>query len=327
LYRNRRFFLLGFCLLILFLEGSVRLAQPWLRRISPTYYYRQYMETLLRPSPVLVWEGIPGSEAQIANSAGRTLSYKRNSLGWREGEFAPFGAAVNGLVLGDSFSFGMGVAKEERFSEQLEQRLPGMNVWNQGEIGYAPDQYLLLAERWLPPFPWNFLVIQLSNNDLNDVAGHIWVAPHSTTGIPAELRAPPPYHWISGASELWNLFAYFALLEKEKRLSDEKLEDGLKRLLFSLRQTVVLAQARKVPVILLQASDWGEQAYGSRLAAAYREGVTALVKDLSIPLLEAKADAQGLLPFPDLHWTAHSHARAADLLLPELRRILSPKKK
>lgn len=322
--RAFRFAALGLALFLALLELAARLAQPYLARSVPAYYYAQYMRALLRESDTLIWEGVPKAQAEITNSLGKNIPYRLNQLGWRGKEFTPLNQPANALVLGDSFSFGLGVAEGERFVSLLEKSLPGISVWSPAQMGYAPDQYLLLAQRWLTAFPWAFLVVQLSGNDLVDIAGHEWLRPNSATGIPAALAPPAEHALFSEYSAAWNVAAHWWLLKKQKQLSPEALQRGLERLLFSLKQTLLLAKERNVSVVLLQASDWGEAAYGKDTAAAYHDGVRALAKEFSAPLVEM-AGAE-LLPYPDLHWTSASHKKAAEHLLTALKAVGAKKK-
>jgi hypothetical protein len=324
LKRRRSYALLALVAFAALLEGGARLAQPWLAARAPAYYYRQYLSALVTKSPVLVWEGKPNASAVIANPLGEKIGYRLNRLGWRDDEFVPFRKVGNALALGDSFTFGIGVAGEKRYTELLERAFLGLDVWNLGVMGYAPDQYLLLAERWLPPVPWRFLLLQLSNNDVADVAQHGWRGLNSATGIPSALEPPFSQSLVSGFSEAWNLVAYFALLRGE-RLPEARLEDGLRRLLFSLRETAKLARARQVPLLVIQATDWGEPAYGAKIAREYRDGVIALAREQGFGLMEAAPEE--LLPPPDLHWTAAAHHHVAEKLVPAVREILFPPKK
>lgn len=304
-------------------ELGARLAQPFLTAHFPAYHFRRYLSALAQKDPVFGWVGKPGAHAEIRNSLGVAVDYRLNHLGWRDKEFNPIEMVGNALVLGDSFSFGLGVEQADRFSEKLESYYRGLDVWNLGVIGYAPDQYLLLAERWLPPIPWKFVLVQLSNTNVADVAGHTWRGIHSATGIPAALEPPFSHSLVSGISEGWNLLAYFGALGREK-FSETELEDGLHRLLFSLREIARLARARRVPMIVMQATDWGEAAYGKKMAADYRNGVVNLARAENFSLMEA--GEQDLLPAPDLHWTAAAHRKVADELSPEVFQILFPGK-
>ena len=301
-------------------EIAARLAKPLLSASVPAYYDRQYLAALTSPDPVFAWVGKPGSQAAIRNPLGETIDYRLNHLGWRDKEFNPIEMPGNALVLGNSFAFGIGVREQDRFSEKLEENFRGLDVWNLGMMGYAPDQYLLQAERWLPPLPWRLAVLQLSRDDVAVVAGHGWKGIHSSTGIPAALEPPFSHSLVSGISEGWNLVAFFGLFGGTP--STESLAEGLKRALFSVREVAHLASLRHIPLIVLQATDWGESGNGNKFAQDYREGVVALAKEENFSLMEA--GTQELLPAPDRHWTSAAHRKVADALSPEVYKILFP---
>ena len=128
------------------LELGARLAQPWLESHVSFYYYRSILKALVLKNPELIWMGRPAAKALIRNPLGELIPYQQNSLGWRDEEFQLLRSPFNALVLGDSFSFGAGVRAEDRFSERLEKMFSGLDVWNLGVMGYAPDQELLLAQ-------------------------------------------------------------------------------------------------------------------------------------------------------------------------------------
>ncbi len=305
--------------MLIFSELAVRGVLPELNRRAPVYYNRQYLHALTRPDPVLLWAGRPRAQAEIANSAGEKITYRLNSLGWRDREFNPLEMAGNALVLGDSFTFGTGVSEGKRYADLLENAFHGLDVWDLGVMGYAPDQYLLLAGRWLPPVPWRFLIVHLSNNEVGDAARHEWIDVDPLNGIPRALAFPLSRRLLNSPSEAWNLLA---LRAASSRPADSWLDDGLRRLLFSMRELAKLANERRVPMIVAQATDWGEPAYGARIAHAYRDGMIALAREQNFSLLEV--GQLPLLPRPDYHWTEAAHYRVAEMLVPAVREIVIP---
>lgn len=312
--------LLFLLLSLALLEIVARVSTPALERRIPAFYYRQYLSKLLALDEVLVWAGIPGAKAEIGNTLGDRVIYRINQSGWRGREFTPLSRPGNALVLGDSFSFGLGVDEQARYGDLLEAKLQGLNVWTFAHMGYAPDQHALLGLRWLTAFPWAFVVLQLSNNDVQDVAGHIW-GPVGGSGLPATISPPASYFFFSGISRAWDLAMTFAVSGK---LTEDEAREGLKRLLLALEKNLALAQELKIPVYLLQASDWGEPAYGPRIAEEYRAGVGKLAAEYGAVLLEANKEFQAeLLPAPDFHWTRATHARVADALFERIRLLPS----
>jgi SGNH hydrolase-like domain, acetyltransferase AlgX len=80
------------------------------------------------------------------------------------------------LLLGDSFVFGVGVPFEDTLGEQLERALntgeegsEPVEVVAAGVPGYGPDDYALLAERWVPRLHPDLVVVAFfTGNDIYD---------------------------------------------------------------------------------------------------------------------------------------------------------------
>jgi hypothetical protein len=70
-------------------------------------------------------------------------------------------------VLGDSFTWGIGVADEERYSERMEASL-GIEVLNFGVSGYSPVQYRLMLDDVLSFEPDLVLLAFCLGNDFGD---------------------------------------------------------------------------------------------------------------------------------------------------------------
>ena len=81
----------------------------------------------------------------LATTADYSVAYLTNGKGLRDREYdyqKPAGV-TRVLAFGDSFTFGTGVAQDERFTEVAEQSLDGVEVINMGVPGYGLDQILL----------------------------------------------------------------------------------------------------------------------------------------------------------------------------------------
>jgi hypothetical protein len=118
--------------------------------------------------PVLGWANLPNIEGQFSRIE---FSYpvKINSVGMRDAEITDkrkdeFRVAM----LGDSFTWGVGVAYGERFTEVVEALNPKINVLNFGVSGYAPIQYLLQIDQVLALKPDYVIVALCLGNDLID---------------------------------------------------------------------------------------------------------------------------------------------------------------
>jgi len=114
----------------------------------------------------LGWFPIAGSEG-IYN-VNRSVKIKHNSKGFRDSEHL-----VNGkpsiVFSGDSFVWGFDVEETERFTEKIQQALPGWNIYNFGVSGYGTDQeYLLLKSQWDFYRPKIFFLVFCTDNDEDD---------------------------------------------------------------------------------------------------------------------------------------------------------------
>jgi len=105
-----------------------------------------------------------------------------NSLGFRDDEITikkPENTKRI-LVLGDSFTFGMGVAHKDIFMKILESELnnskdTNYQVINMGSIGYTTDnEYLLLKEKGLQLDPDLVIVAFFAGNDVTEFRRHEW---------------------------------------------------------------------------------------------------------------------------------------------------------
>ncbi len=90
-----------------------------------------------------------------------------NALGWRDEEFGPPGAGTPRLlVIGDSITMGVGVEAEQRYSERLEELLPGSEVDNCAASGYELNQLVTLVELMLPQTRPDLVIYGLCLNDI-----------------------------------------------------------------------------------------------------------------------------------------------------------------
>jgi len=128
--------------------------------------------------PELAYSFQPGYSGRMALGDEYDLPFHINGQGLRdEVDFAPEHPGVRRiLLLGDSFVFGVGVAFEDTLGEQLERALDlgeagglPVEVVPVGVPGYGPDDYALLAERWVPRVhPDLVLVALFTGNDIYD---------------------------------------------------------------------------------------------------------------------------------------------------------------
>ena len=121
--------------------------------------------------PVLGWANAPGMRGTDERDEFR-FPIQINDQGMRDApvvrERAPGpGRKKRIAVLGDSFTWGIGVADEDRFTERLE-RDRGVEVLNFGVSGYAPVQYSLMIDDVLAFRPEVVVVAFCLGNDFGD---------------------------------------------------------------------------------------------------------------------------------------------------------------
>jgi len=153
--------LLGTILLcLLVLEVFVRIWDPLIAKPG--------MYQIHRPSPVFGWELVPG-----ASGFGRAGTYINiNRDGFRDSEHSPYKnvSVFRIMVIGDSFTFGMGVSLEDTYAKRLEQLINDAGktaeVINCGVIGYGMWQYLETLKRKVIPYKPDLVILGLFIDDI-----------------------------------------------------------------------------------------------------------------------------------------------------------------
>jgi hypothetical protein len=120
-----------------------------------------------RFDPVLGWANAPGMRGTYERDEFR-FPIRVNSFGMRDAEMAREPDSRTRIaVLGDSFTWGIGVSDEDRFTEVLE-RTRDVEVLNFGVAGYAPIQYSLMIDSVLAFRPEIVVVAFCLGNDFAD---------------------------------------------------------------------------------------------------------------------------------------------------------------
>ncbi len=118
---------------------------------------------------VLGWKHRPNQKGFFEKPQFNT-SIEINSKGLRDDEHTyrrPHPSKKRVLVLGDSFAWGFGVEKSERFSELLEQQL-NVEVINAGVSGYSTDQEFLWYKYEGYQYEVDLVVLLFCGNDESD---------------------------------------------------------------------------------------------------------------------------------------------------------------
>jgi hypothetical protein len=165
------------------------------RAIEPREMMRYFFS---RPDPVLHHRFIP-SATGYQKTIEYNAEYRINSLGLRDREYAlhkPIGT-FRILMVGDSFTEGVGVAPGETFSKLVEARLqrrPGQmkfEVINAGVASYSPLlEYLYLKNQGLELGP-DLVVLNFDLSDVYDDITYTALARLDAQGLPVAVSPSP----------------------------------------------------------------------------------------------------------------------------------------
>jgi lysophospholipase L1-like esterase len=153
---------------------------------------------LIRPDPFLGWRLTPGWSGTHEHHD-FSVQYRIAANGFRASSSAPgrSGALLHAIV-GDSFTFGLGVEDDQTFVELLTRQAPELGTFlNFAVPGYSTDQEALLIEDVVlverrPAVVW--LVVYLANDFLDN-----------QRPVPLQVRLPKPFFvWRDGRLELRN---------------------------------------------------------------------------------------------------------------------------
>lgn len=305
-----------------------------------------------RASDLYDWELIPGAAG--VGKEGERITI--NSAGFRDDEWIatkPPGTK-RVAVLGDSFTFGMAVAVEDSYVEQLQRMLDGgdvkVEVLNFGVIGYGMWQYQVLLEREVLKYDPDLIIVGLFLDDILATTPPYEHDPGWTGKNPFEDALPDEFN----GSYLWNLIRnvdrvfqmkyryrkkgneYLKGIEERKRLIgpgaeyykvqvgalDDPTYDSFRRVLAQFLST---AGAHKIPVIAAYIPD------ASQLHEPERQQVNRFLenvaRDLDVPWVDVTArfervpDPRSLFLFPlDAHTSPEGHRHIADALAEEIRK-------
>ena len=297
-----------------------------------------------RFDPVLGWSNLPSASGDFARAEFQHR-VDTNSLAMRDREPGPRAAGNLAVaVLGDSFTWGLGAAYGERYTEVMEQADPRIDAWNYGVSGYAPVQYLLELDEVLKRKPDFVLLAFCLSNDLVDNVTSVasgyekpW-ARTSNDGARVEVTGYPLHELKSIGTRLQGEssgFVIVALLQRwwaellqpketlsiatffqpdselgaQERAARDNAWKVNRLLLADIRDKVQAALGPGRFAILLVP---GQESYGMEGSKAPRgsnpatvaEGVLAQLKELSIPAIDAREVIR-----PEDFWQQDGHWR------------------
>src|SRR5262245_37531482 len=152
----------GVLLACLGLEIVLRIVDAVPEVATPLYKFHEN-------DPYLGWIGKPDVRARYRRPEFDTL-VQHDADGWRQAQPPrPTNPRHRVLVLGDSFTWGWGVAQGELFTDRLQSRLPpDVAVYNRGLPGFGTAQEYLLLQRELAATHYGTVVLMFFINDLDD---------------------------------------------------------------------------------------------------------------------------------------------------------------
>lgn len=333
--------LLGIAAALLLVEVGLRVADPVPEVANPLYSFHE-------SDPVLGWRGKPDVAMRFRRPQFDALIV-HDGAGWRAGDPPPPTAAPRrALVLGDSFTWGWGVAQGEVYTDHLQRARPDTAIDNRGVNAFGTGQELLVAAQELAARPYDVVLVQVFVNDLGDnvddkggrrplftLDGDRLVPPR---GELAPLRAALP-RWVRDHSRAFVLFDYSlrALGGGDAASAplrpagdafvpvDYRTVRGGPITARLLRELAAVAAHRGARLVIVYAphrlelpsppaAPVGVRA-AHQLAAEAAAASGATFVDLTAPLAAAAQRGEPVLFPGDEHWTPHGHRLVADALL------------
>ncbi len=276
----------------------------------------------------LGWSYLPGrSVVQEFGEGGLEVPMHFDAHGVRVGSLAtrhdPDAPSV--ILVGGSFTFGHGLAWEETFAGRLEARAGSPQVVNLGVQGYATDQSLLRLKRHLARF-----------SDVRAVI-YTFIPRHIYRNEYADRRLLQRESRIIGTKPLFAVDDAGALRQLARPIRREEL-GAYSRVVASIRVALcqrgplpslalthalvaemrVAVEARGAALVVNEWDQWQEARQWSRDGRSLFEGTgLAVVR----PDVDAPPGWETWMIPGDGHPDARAHARVAELLAEELRRL------
>ena len=254
-----------------------------------------------------------------------------NAFGFRERGFAPVKpqGVYRIAAVGDSFTYGNGIAQQDRYSDVLQSKLPShFEVLNFGVAGANTPEHRVMVQHLVRDMHPDFILLQWFVNDVED---------DDSTGRP-KFRALMPFRglhdWLNDTSALYTVanmkwaemqaalgmsIAYPDYLKR--RLGDPQSPDSI-RDRDLLRDLIATAQQAHVGIgIVLFPDTAGE--LGDRYPFGYlHERILGVCAEREITCLDLRKDFAGIRDRQSLwanrldhHPSAKANAIAAERIL------------
>jgi lysophospholipase L1-like esterase len=172
------------------LLGSVLLSLLGLElglRVFWDGYYLKGGRAYAEPHPTRGWANVPSTSVEYGDPE-FAIRATHNALGFRGPEVGPRDPGRQRvLLLGDSFTYGIGVEDDETLSARLEQLAPSLEVLNTGVNGYGTGQELLLLQEEGERLEPDVVVLAFF---WNDVANNVERANHRFRLVDGRIVPP-----------------------------------------------------------------------------------------------------------------------------------------
>lgn len=194
--------------------------------------------TLMRYDPEVGSLYTPNLKLRVAADKGGYL-VRTNAAGFRsEHEFAAerTPGKFRALVFGDSQTAGDGVPNRKRFSDLLESKNAGLEVYNYGLSATGPDQHFLVYQKQ-GAIKHDLLIIVVSAENIRRVCYTIFASP-DTKGL-VRYYSKPYYEFSNGNLEIRNVPV------PKQIWSDQTLPDEHKSHVYSFHEANLFAHLTK----------------------------------------------------------------------------------
>ncbi len=275
--------------------------------------------------PLIGWK-LPPGESLIDETVDFRVAYRGNPQGFRSPhDFSRPAPGRRIVFLGDSYTFGSGVADDETFVALLEERLEDTTCYNLGVGGFGIDQMWRTLVHYGLPLEPDLVVLAFIRNDLDRSLsafrdGHIWLA-------------KPTFRLVAGRLEPLTLENRPPLLS---RLVTQKLRlSGLwRRVESSLSRRFAVGYRWRLNRAIFEAIRDAASAAGAGLLVVYvpiNRGHAAPVferefREMGIDYLDLRPllpeDPAGLFYPRDRHFNAAGHRFTADAIEERLRPLM-----
>ena len=223
-----------------------------------------------------------------------------NGSGFRERAFTATKAAgvYRIAVVGDSFTFGNGIAQPDRYSDLLQSRLPDhFEVLNFGTPGANTPEHRTLLSHLLPDIHPDFVLLQWYVNDMED---------DDSAGRPSFRRLMPIrslHNWLNDASALYTIAnmqwaetqvalgmttSYTEYLHRrlgDPNSADSQVDRGL------LLQLIALCKRAGVPLGIVLFPDTAGADFGAGYPFAYlHERVLDICREQDLTCVDLRQD-------------------------------------